>query len=158
MVLLFVFGGCFAGILAEKEALVALGDYLEIAIPCMSFALGILYKDRAGVRQFTHALIAMVAIVQGIKFLTENLAIGIRPYGGTKSFPSGHTAASFQGAFFLCKRYGWKWGMPAVALAALTAYSRVYGQYHHWRDAIAGLTIAFLINALFVKSLKKSGE
>ncbi|MDR0590678.1 MAG: phosphatase PAP2 family protein [Puniceicoccales bacterium] len=136
--------------MGSREPLVIAGNYLQIAIPCMGFAVSIFRRDREGFGQFTGALILMVIVVQGIKFFTGDWAIGVRPYGGTKSFPSGHAAASFQGAFFLYRRYGWRWGAPMVVLAALTAYSRIYGQYHHWRDVIVGFSIAFLIDRLFV--------
>ena len=41
------------------------------------------------------------------------------------SFPSGHTLPSFEGAFgiFLCNK---KWGAPALVLAVLIAFSRLY--------------------------------
>ncbi|MDR3317225.1 MAG: phosphatase PAP2 family protein [Puniceicoccales bacterium] len=141
-----------------QEIFVAMGDFLHIAIPCLSFAVSLFYRDKEGAKQFLYALLMMILTTQGIKFLTKDTPIGVRPYGGSKSFPSGHTASSFQGALFLYKRYGWKWGILSIGLAILTAYSRVYGQYHHWRDVVAGLFIAFVINICFVTSLRKRNQ
>jgi membrane-associated phospholipid phosphatase len=155
IVFFFTTLGCFFFVLDSQEPLVTLGNYLQIAIPCVSFAVSIFRRDREGFWQFTGALTVMVIVVQGIKFFTGDWAIGIRPYGGTKSFPSGHTAAAFQGAFFLHRRYGWKWGAPMVVLATLTAYSRIYGRYHHWWDVVVGFLIAFLIDRLFVSPLAR---
>ena len=47
------------------------------------------------------------------------------PPPGSFSFPSGHTGSSFAGAtaIFLLDK---KWGVPALVLAALIAFSRLY--------------------------------
>ncbi|MDR1434880.1 MAG: phosphatase PAP2 family protein [Puniceicoccales bacterium] len=129
---------------------VALGDFLQIAIPCIGFAVSFLHGDREGTKQILYAVLLMAFLVQGIKFITHDMPIGIRPHGGKGSFPSGHTASSFQGALFLWKRRGWKWGILVIGLAGLTAYSRIYGHYHHWRDVIVGVFIAFLVNKWLV--------
>jgi membrane-associated phospholipid phosphatase len=142
--------GFFLEALMADKIFVALGNFLEIAIPCMGFAMSFLRRDREGGKQFLYALLSMVFLVQGIKFISHDMPIGLRPNGERGSFPSGHTATSFQGAFFLGKRYGWKWGIPMVGLATLTAYSRIHGQHHHWRDVIVGVIIAFLVNRWLV--------
>lgn len=67
------------------------------------------------------------------------------------SFPSGHTLASFEGAFgiFLCNR---KWGAPALVLAVLIAFSRLYFYIHYPTDVIGGmiLGIGFAVAAFFI--------
>ena len=56
------------------------------------------------------------------------------------SFPSGHTLASFEGAFgiFLCNK---KWGIPALVLALLIAFSRLYFFIHYPTDVFGGLVL-----------------
>ena len=65
------------------------------------------------------------------------------------SFPSGHTSTAFAAAGFLHRRYGWKWGLPAAAAAALVGASRVQSKDHYWHDVVVGAAIgettAFLI-------------
>ena len=77
------------------------------------------------------------------------------------SFPSGHTASSFAAAMVLfCASK--KWGTPALILAALIGFSRVYCGVHYCTDVLAGMVVGivvgviayFLINALF-KLLKE---
>jgi membrane-associated phospholipid phosphatase len=138
----------------EREVFVIIGNFLQIIIPCVGCYISLIKKDKIGVKQFVYTVLVTALLTHAIKWMTYRMEISIRPSGGTKSFPSGHTSCSFQGAFFLSKRYGWKWGIPTLAFASLAAYSRVYGQYHHWRDVIAGFFIAFLINKLFVTSLR----
>lgn len=57
------------------------------------------------------------------------------------SFPSGHTAASFAAAAALCfseERKLWK---PALALACLIAFSRLYLYVHYPTDVLGGIVV-----------------
>ncbi len=78
------------------------------------------------------------------------------------SFPSGHTLASFEGAFglFLCNK---KWGAPALVLAVLIAFSRLYFYIHYPTDVIGGMILGigfavasfFIVGAIWNKVTKK---
>ena len=63
------------------------------------------------------------------------------------SFPSGHTIASFEAAVVLLY-YNRKMGIPAMVLACLIAFSRLYLYVHYPTDVLAsvvlGTAIAFL--------------
>ena len=67
------------------------------------------------------------------------------------SFPSGHTIASFEAATVLLIRHK-KWGIGAMVLAALIAFSRLYLYVHYPTDVLAsvvlGIGIAFAANYL----------
>ena len=67
------------------------------------------------------------------------------------SFPSGHTIASFEAATVLLKNSR-KMGIPAMILAVLIAFSRLYLYVHYPTDVIfslfAGILFAFLGNAI----------
>lgn len=80
----------------------------------------------------------------------------IVPRPSSFSFPSGHTASSFAAATVLfCANK--KWGTPALVLAALIGFSRVYCGVHYCTDVLAGMLVGivvgiaayFLIRALF---------
>jgi membrane-associated phospholipid phosphatase len=58
-----------------------------------------------------------------------------------KSFPSGHTSASFAAAASLQNRYGWQVGVPAQVVAAFVGVSRIQARKHHWYDVVAGAGI-----------------
>ena len=67
------------------------------------------------------------------------------------SFPSGHTIASFEGAVVLL-RNSKKMGIPAMILAVLISFSRLYLYVHYPTDVIAsvilGTLFALIGNAL----------
>jgi len=60
------------------------------------------------------------------------------------SFPSGHTLASFEaaGALMLCHRK--TFGYPALALAFVIAFSRLYLYVHYPTDVLAGMILGLL--------------
>ncbi len=70
------------------------------------------------------------------------------------SFPSGHTIASFEAATVLMI-HDRKLGIPALILASVIAFSRLYLYVHYPTDVIAsvflGIGIAFLGNFLVQK-------
>lgn len=70
------------------------------------------------------------------------------------SFPSGHTLASFEAATVLLI-HNRKMGIPAMVLAVLIAFSRMYLYVHYPTDVLAsvvlGIGIAFLGNFLVQK-------
>lgn len=60
------------------------------------------------------------------------------------SFPSGHTTSSFGAAVPMllgCKK---RIGIPAIILASLIAFSRIYIHVHYTTDVIAGIVIGIL--------------
>lgn len=78
----------------------------------------------------------------------KNLFARTRPYDVTEvkllvaklhdfSFPSGHTLVSFEAATALTY-YHRKWGIAALALAAVIAYSRLYLFVHYPTDVLVG--------------------
>ena len=74
------------------------------------------------------------------------------------SFPSGHTLASFEAATVLCI-HNKKLGIPAMILACLIAFSRLYLYVHYPTDVLfsvfLGLGIAFLASWLVGKLWNK---
>jgi undecaprenyl-diphosphatase len=70
------------------------------------------------------------------------------------SFPSGHSMNGFAGAVTLLANDK-RMGIPAVILAAVIAFSRLYNFVHFPTDVLAGIVIgtavAILVNLLFAK-------
>ena len=77
------------------------------------------------------------------------------------SFPSGHTIASFEAAVVILLNNK-KLGIPAMILACLIAFSRLYLYVHYPTDVIAsillGTVFAFVGNFLAQKVMEKLPE
>lgn len=70
------------------------------------------------------------------------------------SFPSGHTIASFEAAtvLLLSKR---TWGIPAMLLAALIAFSRLYLYVHYPTDVLCSLILGVGIGILAIRLIRR---
>lgn len=66
---------------------------------------------------------------------------------GDASFPSGHTTVSFSGAFALFWQNK-KAGAPALSLASLIAFSRLYFYLHHPTDILGGIAVGLAASLL----------
>jgi undecaprenyl-diphosphatase len=66
---------------------------------------------------------------------------------GDKSFPSGHTIASFEAAVVLLY-YSKKMGIPAMILAVLVSVSRLYIFVHYPTDVIASIVLGTLFGII----------
>lgn len=98
----------------------------------------------------------LVARIRPCDLRPETVLLIAHPSG--YSFPSGHTASSFAAAFSLCFSRNKLW-IPAMALAALIGFSRLYLYVHFPSDVLAGIVLgalcgwagAFTANRLFRK-------
>jgi membrane-associated phospholipid phosphatase len=83
--------------------------------------------------------------------MAEILTMGIkegtrrsRPEGSGFSFPSGHTSAAFASATVIQQHYGWKFGVPAYAVATYVAASRVEMRRHYLSDVAFGAAVGIM--------------
>lgn len=60
------------------------------------------------------------------------------------SFPSGHTIASFEAATVLAL-HSKKWGIPALILASLIAFSRLYLYVHYPTDVLCSVLLGISV-------------
>lgn len=86
-----------------------------------------------------------LAAAGGATYLLKELVHERRPDGSdNRSFPSGHTSISFAAATTLEKRYGWKAGLPSLAVASFVGLARVEADKHYVHDVLAGAAIGTL--------------
>ena len=70
------------------------------------------------------------------------------------SFPSGHTIASFEASVVLLMNNK-KWGIPAVILAVLISFSRLYLYVHYVTDVLVSIVLGTLFALLAQAIMKK---
>lgn len=113
-------------------------DVIAVAMPVATLAGVLIERDWQGLVQGTYT----AALTAGATVLLKYTVKEDRPdHSNWRSFPSGHSAVTFATAAFVQRRYGWRLGAPAYALAAYTGWGRVYGKKHHWWDVVAGAAI-----------------
>ena len=113
-------------------------DILALLNPIAGFTGSLALKDYEGTKQ---------VVLGGLTNLAANYILEFsirkkRPDGsGNHAFPSTHTSVSFQGAAFLQRRYGWKFGAPAYAVSAYVGWGRIYAKKHDIWDVLAGAAL-----------------
>ncbi len=131
---------------AQKKALETSGDVILFTLPVATLTTTFIVGDGDGSWQFIKGLLLNEAMTYGLK-LTVNKT---RPDGSNEnSFPSGHTSTTFQSASFVHFRYGFKYSIPAYALAGFTAFTRLKSNKHDGWDVIAGAIIGVGSSYLF---------
>ncbi len=81
-------------------------------------------------------------------FITIIQAIVIGKKPGSWSFPSGHSATAFAGAWLLSQHFPRKRGL-LYTIASLVAFSRVYLGDHYPGDVVAGSTLGTVFAMIF---------
>ncbi len=113
-------------------------DVILVAMPVATLAGVMIDEDWQGLKQ--GALTAVTSL--GATYILKYAIKEERPdHSNRHSFPSGHTSTTFATATFLQRRYGWKLGVPAYALATYVGWGRVFSKKHHWWDVVAGAAI-----------------
>ena len=123
---------------AQKNAVETSGDVIYYATPVFCLATTLLKKDYQGTKQL--AFSAVMAV--GTSYILKHTIRKKRPDG---SDPSGHATVTFQGASFLQRRYGWKFGVPAYLLSIYVAWGRT------WWDILGGAAIGIGSSYIFTK-------
>jgi membrane-associated phospholipid phosphatase len=131
------------------ESVYDFGNVYGTGAVSSSLALGLLTAgwttgrpelSAAGV-DLTRGLVVSAAIVGGTKMLVRRT----RPDGDAYSFPSGHTANAFTIATVLDSHFGHRVGVPAYALAGVTAIGRMEAHRHYLSDVVFGATVGLAV-------------
>jgi membrane-associated phospholipid phosphatase len=141
----------------QQKTVEWVGSSLKYGLPGIALGSALFHpSEDKPVLYFASSFASTALLTYGLKYTVSK----DRPdSSGTDAFPSGHSAMAFQGAVYLYKRYGYKAGLPALALAGFVGWSRVYAQKHDWYDVGAGAVIGAASSLVFTRRWKKtSGE
>lgn len=138
-----------------ERSMEKVGDYSQFVPTAVSLITVIAKNDKKGFWQLTKSAGTNLTATWLLKYAINKP----RPEGRTdgRAFPSGHTSFAFQGASFLQQRYGWKYGVPAYAIAGFVAYSRIEGlnDRHDGWDILAGAIVGIGSTYLFTTPYQK---
>lgn len=81
--------------------------------------------------------------------------IALIPHPSDYSFPSGHTTASFACALVLLRTLPKRYGVAALILAVMIAFSRLYVGVHYPSDILGGFAVALAGSTLALFLCKK---
>ncbi len=131
---------------AQNETIEDAGDIILFVLPATTLATTFIIGDTKGSWQFTKAFLLTEAVTYGLKLSIDKE----RPdMSNNNAFPSGHTSTTFQSASFIHMRYGFKYSIPAYALAGFTAFSRIDAKKHDGWDIFVGAAIGIGSSYLF---------
>ncbi len=157
----------FLSTLADKGAIWAIIAFILFVIPlAVLFFAELSDEKRKTFREiFTVGLMSGIAfvLIVIIDFVILKQAVGrIRPYeliegltllvdpSDDPSFPSAHAASSFAVATVLLFRLPKKFGIPAIILAAIISFSRLYVGIHFPTDVIFGAISGFAVGCISI--------
>lgn len=109
--------------------------FREVAVPLTLSALLV----ELPIKSYFRRRRPFITIIQAI-------VIGRKP--GTWSFPSGHSAAAFAGAWLLNRSFPRFWGLRYIT-AGLVAFSRIYLGDHYPGDVASGSLLGILFAMFF---------
>ncbi len=124
-------------------------NYLQYA-PFAGYAAGMLIGGgEHGIWEQALAVGTSVIFTAIISGSMKELCGVLRPNGvNRQSFPSGHTGTVFLGAELVRLEFGPWWGLAAYSAAFVTAFMRIYNNWHWTTDLMAGAAIGiFCANA-----------
>jgi hypothetical protein len=125
-------------------------DLITGTLPVVSFAIAHYKDDGDGEGQFFRSNAASLVLNTTLRVAFNETSWGERPNGNRYAFPSGHVGFVTTQAAFLQQRFGWKYGLPAYALAGYVAWVRVDTDHHRWRDVIAAAALSEVVARLWV--------
>lgn len=129
----------------QSNTIETIGDVIIIAMPAAAVGTSLIIGDNAGAWEFTKGVLLNEVVTRAIKFSVNKP----RPDGSNEnSFPSGHTSVSFYSAGYIHRRYGFKYSIPAYALAGYTGASRIHAKKHDILDVAAGAAIGLGVNLI----------
>lgn len=152
--------GAPSALFAQSKLVERSTDVLCLAPSATGLVKAIVEHDRKGILELSLSSVTGIALNYGLNACIKKdrpempLKAG---WSDHHAFPSTHTMVTFNGASFLMRRYGWKWGVPAYAVSTYVAWGRVHVGKHDWWDVLGGAAIgagsALIFTRPFVRNV-----
>lgn len=136
-------------------------DILCLAPAATGLVKALVEKDRKGCLQLSLSAVTGIAFNYGLNACVKKKRpeMPARPdWGDRHAFPSTHSMAAFDGATFLMRRYGWKWGVPAYAVSCYVAWGRVHAGKHDWWDVLGGAVVGAGAALIYTRPFAKKTD
>lgn len=133
-----VLGLIVATLVMTEPSVRRYGDNLQIALPLLAWGCS---ATSGGGKEFAVRFVTMLGITHGSKAILGDASLNLRPNGGDKGFPSGHTAAAAFGASSLvhdCLRKNPVAQGIVLLSAAFVGGSRIEVRAHTIWQVLAG--------------------
>lgn len=139
----------------SRKAVRTSTDVILFTMPAATLGVAIAKKDWQGIWIGAAECAGTFAVTYGLKYAIRKK----RPDGSDyHSFPSAHSSLVFTDASFVMRRYGWKFGVPAYALATYVAWGRTYAKKHDFWDVATGAAIGTAIGLISTRPFMKNVE
>ena len=155
LILLVIFNNY--NLFAQNDDITTSGDIVQLVLPVAALTSTFIWQNKSEKTavwykkpaiKFLEAYGTGLIIQQSVKRIVQKP----RPDGSDNlSFPSGHTTSAFSGAAFIERRFGWKYGIPAYAMASFVGYSRIQAKRHDGWDVLGGAIVGIGTSYLFTK-------
>lgn len=130
----------------SRKAIETSTDVLVMLPAVTGFVTTLVKKDYEGTKQIVLSGATNLATSLLLKAIIDK----DRPdFSNNNSFPSAHTSIAFQGASFIQRRYGWKYGIPAYIVSSYVGWGRTYAKKHDGWDVLAGAAIGTISSYIF---------
>lgn len=127
------------------------GDRLQIILP---LSAAVCSFGRSAFKEYAVRFFVHWGIVHGVKNGLGDAEINIRPRGGDRGIPSGHTAAAFYGASYLARDCVGKSPLGQIGVFAAAMYtggSRIEAGAHFLFQVMFGALVGIGADRLFRK-------
>lgn len=145
------------------QAVESFGSYPSFGIMGAFYAAGSLLEDdrakRVAMDAFASSLVSAGIITTTMKVIVGRRRPGetgeayhFRPFGGDRSFPSGHTTQAFSLASVIAESYDETWvDLTSYGIATLVGLARVEQGAHFPSDVLAGAIIGTVVGKSIVR-------
>lgn len=139
-------------------------DVLRHVNTVVAIALPLVNRDLVGMAQLTVVTVVGTAATHIPKRLLNDWVIagtrlGQRPQSldSQHNVPSGHSSLASAAAWFVCRRYGWRWAWLVLPITAATMWARVMLDAHTLSAVLAGLFVGVAVALFFVTPRVRAG-